>query len=429
MEEKRNGDLSQIEGLFDFIGKSPTGFHCVKNIEEQLIQEGFHKLEENQLWEPFSHKKYYVKRNDSSLIGFVLPPKTPKGFHSIAAHTDSPAFKVKSNPFMNVEDSYIRLNTEKYGGMIMSSWFDRPLSLAGRVFVEKKDHTLESRLVDFSRDCLVIPNVAIHMNREINQGYTYNPQKDTLPVFTENTDLQWRQVLAKELNIPEEKIVWEEMFVYVRQKGVLLGEENEWILCPRLDDLACVYTTLMALKNASPKSYISMAVFFDNEEVGSSTKQGADSDFFQEITNRIMEQYNLSYEEQKVWIRNSFLLSADNAHGLHPNYPEKADPTNRPKLNGGMVMKFHGGQKYTTDGYSAACFAQLCREAKVPFQTYCNRSDIAGGSTLGNILTTHVSIPSVDIGYAQLAMHSAVEMAGARDLSMGMKIFDCYYGK
>lgn len=413
----------ELNHLFRFIDKSPCAFHAVAQLEQRLSAHGFQELREQEGWQIEAGGKYYVKRNGSSLIAFVLPEKEPRGFHIVASHTDSPSFKVKTNPEIGHKDSCVRLNVEKYGGMIYSTWLDRPLSVAGRVFVEAESGEIESHLVNIDRDLLVIPNLAIHMNGELNKGYVYNPQVDLLPFFSEKQERKLSDVVAEELGVDREKVLSEELFLYARQKGSLIGADGEWIASPRLDDLQCAYASQEGILAAAPEKYISLCAFFDNEEVGSGTKQGADSDFLKRAAGRILAGLKIGEEKRETMLPESFLISADNAHALHPAHPEKADPTNRPKLNGGMAMKLHGGQKYTTDGYSAAVLRKLCREAEVKLQAYCNRSDISGGSTLGNISASQISVPSVDIGFPQLAMHSAVEFAGSRDLPEGIRLF------
>lgn len=415
-----------IQKLFDFIDESPTAFQAVENIKKSLVKEGFEELDEGRKWALQAGHRYFVTRNASSLISFALPKKDAKAFHMIASHTDSPSFKIKANPEISLEDAYVKLNVEKYGGMILSTWMDRPLSIAGRVFVENEAGQIEQKLVHIKKDLVLIPNLAIHMNREINKGYEYNPQVDMLPIFTQDTKGSLYAFLAEELGIPKENILSDELFLYVRQKGSCIGRDGEWIVSPRLDDLQCAYAALQGMLQSKPEKNISLCAFFDNEEVGSGTKQGADSDFLENVIERICISLSISKEESYQMLCRSMLLSADNAHALHPNHPEKCDLTNRPKLNHGIVMKFHGAQKYTTDGYSSACFVKLCRDNDVAYQTFLNRSDMPGGSTLGNISTAHVSVPSVDIGFAQLAMHSAVETAGKDDLFEGIKLFNAF---
>lgn len=419
--------------MLDFIEKSPTCFHAVANISAALEREGYEKLEESADWEIVPGQGYYVTRNDSSLIAFRIPEEgSPTGFHLSAAHSDSPSFKLKENPEMAVENLYVKLNTEKYGGMILSTWLDRALSVAGRVAVRKKEGT-ETRLVNLEKDLLVIPSVAIHLNREANKGTELNPQVDMLPLYAENSDGKKKNVLmrriARAAGVKQEEILGHDLFLYPREKGRIWGENGEFVLSPRLDDLQCVYASVKAFLKSEPKNYINVCAVFDNEEVGSGTKQGADSTFLEDTLWRIGEGMKLSRSDYLRMVAGSFLISADNAHAVHPNHPEKYDPTNRPRLNGGIVIKFHGSQKYATDAVSAAKMRHICGTAGVPCQTYANRSDIAGGSTLGNISTSHVSVSSVDIGLPQLAMHSAVETGGVKDTKYAVDAFQVFFGE
>ena len=416
--------------MLDFIQKSPSVFHVIDNIKELFKENGFSELKENEPWKPELSKSYYVVRNDSSCIAFKIGEKPqPKGFHIVAAHSDSPTFKVKTNPQIRAEKQYVLLNTEKYGGMILSSWMDRPLSVAGRIVVSKEGE-LETRLVNIDRDLLVIPNLAIHMNRDMNKGIEYNPQKDMLPLYGINEDGD-EDALLKEVaacaGVAVEAVMGHDLFLYVREPGRILGMDREMLVSPRLDDLQCVYASAKAVTDCIPGEYINICAVFDNEEVGSGTRQGADSTFLEDTLYRICTGLGYERETYLRMVSESFLISADNAHGVHPNHPEKADPTNRPILNGGVVLKYHGSQKYTTDAVSAAKMKSLCQGAGIPLQTYANRSDIAGGSTLGNISTAHVSLQSADIGLPQLAMHAAVETAGSMDTLRAMELFRTFY--
>lgn len=422
-----------VEGLLEFIEKSPSAYHVVDNIKDSLLKQGYEELKEAQAWQIKPGKGYFVARNDSSLIAFHLPAKAPKGFHIVASHSDSPTFKIKENAEMAVEEKYVKLNTEKYGGMILSTWLDRPLSVAGRVVIKGESGKPEVRLVNVDKDLLVIPNVAIHMNRDMNKGGEYNPQIDMLPLMAlgtkeETGNLLYREV-AQAAGCRPEEILSHDLFLYVRESGRIIGAGNEFLLSPKLDDLQCVYTSLQAFVQKKPKKYINVLAVFDNEEVGSATAQGADSTFLQDVLLRIKEAYEISHGEYCRWVADSFLISADNAHAVHPNHGEKADPTNRPYIGGGLVIKYHGSQRYTTDAVSAAKMKLLCEASKVPFQTYTNRSDIVGGSTLGNISNAHVSLSSVDIGLPQLAMHSAVETAGCKDTEDAVKVFATFYAE
>lgn len=441
-------DYQQISRqMLDFIEKSPTCFHAVNNLVQMLEQEGYCRLSEEEDWNKAENirawkdragqetGRFYVTRNDSSLVAFQVPARGEggekdswRGFHIVASHSDSPSFKVKEEPEITVEKQYVKLNTEKYGGMILSTWLDRPLSVAGRLAVDT-EHGPEGRLVNLDKDLLVIPNLAVHMNRDVNLGMEYNPQVDMLPLFGDGSQEKGSllKMLAEEAGVDAEKILGHDLFLYVRDKGRILGAEGQFVLSSRLDDLQSVYAASQAFLAAAPKEYLNVCAVFDNEEVGSTTKQGADSTFLEDCLRRLCESLGQSESDYHRCVAGGFLISADNAHAVHPNHPEKADPTNRPYLNGGIVIKYQGNQKYTTDAISAARMKSYCKQAGVPFQTYANRSDIAGGSTLGNISTAHVSISSVDIGLPQLAMHSAVETAGSRDTEYAISALKCFY--
>ena len=423
------------EEMLKFIQKSPTCFHAVGNLKEMLETEGYQELEEAEDWSVVKGGKYYVVRNDSSLIALQFPDKDEiKGFHMVASHSDSPSFKVKEGPEMIVEKQYVKLNTEKYGGMILSTWLDRALSVAGRVVV-KEGETLQTKLINIDRDLLVIPNVAIHMNREMNKGVEYNPQVDMLPLMAGSLSPEQEQdgknvllkLAAKEAGVEPEDILGQDLFLYTREPGRILGANEEFVFSPRLDDLQCAYSSMKAFLESKPQEYINVCAVFDNEEVGSGTRQGADSTFLEDVLIRVCEAADKTPGQYRQLVAGSFLISADNAHAVHPNHPEKADPTNRPYLNGGIVIKFHGNQKYTSDAVSSAKMKDLCKKAGVPCQIYTNRSDILGGSTLGNISTAHVSVSSVDIGLPQVAMHSAVETAGIMDTWYCVEALKVFY--
>lgn len=457
----RRKKMTPIEKMLDFIDRSPSCYQAVENVEKELEAAGFVKLAEEQRWELAHGGKYYVSRNGSSVIAFAIPRGEMKGFHMIASHSDSPCFKIKENPEIEVEGHYVKLNVEKYGGMILSTWLDRPLSVAGRVVVagkaaqagEPDDNGANApginsvgkeegmpergmfpksmptvKNIAVNRDLLIIPNVAIHMNREMNKGVEYNVQTDMLPLYAmEKGGNTLRELIAREARIEADEILGSDLFLYNREKGRVFGAEGEFICAPRLDDLECVYASLQAMLQAQPENYANFMIVFDNEEVGSTTRQGAASTFLRDIQKRICEAFGMTEGDYYRLLAGSFMISADNAHGVHPNHPEKADPTNRPYLNGGIVIKYHGSQKYTTDGVSAAIMKSICGRAGVPWQTYANRSDIAGGSTLGNLSAAQVPVNSVDIGLPQLAMHSAYETAGARDVEYMIRAMECFY--
>ena len=424
--EKEN--MSYIEtakGLFDFINASPTCYHAVKNVRERLEKAGFKELCEKDNYELEIGKKYYIVRNASSIIAFALPETVAKGFRIVASHSDSPCFKLKENPQVSLEDTYVKFNVEKYGGMILSTWLDRPLSVAGRVVVKEGKH-LVTKLVDFEENLCIIPNLAIHLNREMNKGVEYNPQVDMQPLWSANKEDKLYEIIGKRIGVEPEQILGADLFVYNKEKACFIGFENAFIGAPRLDDLECVYGSLEGFLNSENKDYIRMYCVFDHEEVGSCTRQGADSDFLETTLQRIRDA--MKYEKHlSALLADSMLISADNGHALHPNHPEKSDTTNRPLLNRGMVIKYHGNQQYTTDAYTGAVVKGICEESKIPYQTYHNRSDVPGGSTLGNISIAHCSIPSADVGLPQLAMHSAFETAGAKDIEYFKQFMAKFY--
>lgn len=427
--------------MLTFIEKSPSCFHVIANIAGKLADKGFIQLKESGDWQLRMGQGYYVVRNDSSIIAFRLPNRkgreaanalgAMKGFHIIASHSDSPTFKLKEQPEIGVENQYLKLNTEKYGGMILSTWMDRSLSVAGRLAVREeteRGETISTRLTNVDKDLLIIPNLAIHMNRDMNKGVEYNPQVDMLPLFSGHGEKgSLIKLAAKAAGVKPKDVLGHDLFLYVREKGRFVGAKGEFVVSPKLDDLQCVYASYEAFLESEPEDYINVCAVFDNEEVGSGTRQGADSTFLGDTLYRISRGMGIQRDGFLRLLADSFLISADNAHAVHPNHPEKADSTNRPYLNGGIVIKYHGGQKYTTDAVSGAKMRHVCERAQVPCQTYANRSDIPGGSTLGNISTAHVSVASVDIGLPQLAMHSAVETGGAYDTEYAIKAFKTFY--
>ena len=401
--------------LIQFIEKSPTCFQAVETMKEILEQEGYSELKERDKWNLEKGGHYFVTRNDSALIAFAIPQEGLKGFRIMASHSDSPSFKIKDNPEMAVENKYVKLNVERYGGMLCAPWFDRPLSVAGRVVVKEND-TFVTKLVDVDRDLLMIPNLAIHMSRQANEGYQYSAQKDMLPLYGEIAAKDtFMETIAQAAGVKAEDILGHDLFLYNRQKGCIWGAQEEFLSIGRLDDLQCAFASLKGFLGGEKKEYAALHCVLDNEEVGSSTKQGAASTFLYDVLVRIVRGLGMDYEDYLRALADSFMISADNGHALHPNYTEKADPVNRPVLNQGIVIKYSGNQKYCTDAVSAAMFKDLCSQAEVPYQTFTNNSDIPGGSTLGNISNTKVALNSVDIGLPQLAMHSPYETVGVKD--------------
>ncbi len=417
----------KAEQLLSFIEKSPSCFHVIENMKAELEADGFQKLNENEVWKLEENGKYYVTRNGSSIIAFKVPHKEFTGFQIMASHSDAPSFKIKENPEMDVDKQYTKLNVEKYGGMLCAPWFDRPLSIAGRVMVAEED-CIRSVLVNVNRDLVMIPNLAIHMNREANAGYTYNAQVDMLPLYGDaSAKGGFKKLIADAANVNEKDVIASDLFLYNRQKGCIWGATQEFMSSSKLDDLQCAYSSLQGILNSSNQDAIAVHCVLDNEEVGSGTKQGAASTFLKDTLRRINAAMGRTEEQYQMALASSFMLSADNAHAVHPNYSDKSDPTNRPYLNGGIVIKHSANQKYTTDAVSCAVMKTICNKAEVPYQMFTNRSDMLGGSTLGNISTTQVAINTVDIGVAQLAMHSPYETCGVKDTEAFMKVAETFY--
>ena len=403
------------EKILKLIDKSPTAFHVIDNIKCILDAADFTGLKETDVWKLKEGGKYYVARNDSSIIAFTIPKTDYKGFKIIASHSDSPCPKLKENAEIN-KNSYVRLNVEKYGGMLLAPWFDRPLSVAGRILV-RDGEDIRSILVDLDKDVAVIPSLAIHMNREANKGYSYSFQKDMLPVVsTSKEEKTIMSLVAAAAGVREDSIIGRDLFMYIRDRGVIWGVGDEFIGSSRLDDQECVWTTLSGFTESEHTEYVKMLCVFDNEEVGSRTRQGADSDFLENLISRINDNLGRSREEYYTAYANSFMISADNAHALHPAHTDKYDPAQAPIMNGGIVLKFSARQSYTTDAISSAFVRKICEDSNIPYQIFVNHSDEPGGSTLGNISNSHVSIKTADIGLAQLAMHSSYEVAGIEDI-------------
>ncbi len=412
--------------LLEFIAASPTAFHAAENIEKTLQRAGFERLCEGHDWHLTLPGKYYVVRNGSSVIALDLPERF-EGFHLMAAHTDSPSFRLREQPETESAGLYTRLSVEKYGGMLCSSWLDRPLGVAGRVLV-REEGKLVTRLVHLDRDLLLIPNLAIHMDRSANDGKSYDMRTDMLPLFAlSSSGAKLDKLLAAELGCAEEDIVSRELSLCLRERGCVWGAEEEFISAPHLDDLQCVFGCLQGFLQAGAREKAAVFCAFDNEEVGSGTRQGADSAFLEDTLVRVCAALGKTDAQYRAILAHSFMVSADNAHAVHPNHPEYADTCDRPVLNGGVVIKYNANQRYTTDAVSAAVFTELCRRAGVPVQRYSNRPDIPGGSTLGHISMAHVAVRMLDIGLAQLAMHSAFETAGARDTEALVRAAAAFY--
>ena len=415
------------EELFSFIKKSPTGFHAVHELANYLTEAGFERLAEGNTWNLAEGGKYFVTRNQSAIIAFKVSRKDYSGFHIAASHSDSPTLKIKESSEMNIENQYVKLNVEKYGGMLCAPWFDRPLSVAGRIIV-KDGNRLTTKLINVDRDLLMIPNLAIHMNREVNDGYKYNIQKDMLPLYRmSNSGKAFKEMIAEEAGVSVDQIKGMDLFLYNRMEGTVWGCDGEFISAPRLDDLQCAFTSTMALLNSESDRCIPVVAVFDNEEVGSLTKQGADSSFLTETLQHINAACGKDTIAYHRDLAGSFMVSADNAHAFHPAHAEKYDPKSRVYMNGGVVIKQSANQKYTTDAVSEAVTKMICEKAGVPCQVFANHADIPGGSTLGAILNSLVSVTSVDIGMAQLAMHSPYETAGAKDTAYLVQFAKTFY--
>lgn len=410
-------DYTVSKELAQFLEGSPSCFHAVENMKKPLLNENFVELQENQKWHIQPGGRYFVTRNGSSLIAFTIPQHGFKGMRIMASHGDSPTFKIKENPELETDGHYIRLNVERYGGMLCAPWFDRPLSVAGRVIIkDPSSGSFISKLVNIDRDLVLIPNLAIHMNREANNGYKYNAQKDMLPLYGDLAAKgTFMQTIAEAAGAAESDILGHDLFLYNREKASIWGASGEFISCGRLDDLQCAFASLKGFLTGDRQEYMAVHCVLDNEEVGSVTKQGAASTFLYDTLTRVHDCLGLTREDYLIHLADSLMISADNAHAVHPNHTEKADPSNRPYINEGIVIKFNANQKYCTDGVSSAIFRDICQTANVPVQTFVNRSDMAGGSTLGNISNTQVALNTVDIGLPQLAMHSPYETAGVKD--------------
>ncbi|MBQ3668108.1 MAG: M18 family aminopeptidase [Clostridia bacterium] len=415
-----------LNEMLDFLASSHSAFHAVKNIKQLLSDGGFTELRECDLWQIEKGGRYYVTRNLSSVIAFIIPEDEPDCFMLTASHCDSPVFKIKENAELEVKGKYIQLDTERYGGAILTSWLDRPLSFAGRVLV-KTDKGVETRLVDMDKDSLIVPNVAPHMKRDINDGMKYNLQTDMVPLYGDfSAKGSFRRTVAELAHASEEDVLGHDLYLYNRVKPTRWGARNEFISSGRLDDLECAFTTAKAFTLAKPSRAIAVCAVFDNEEVGSTTKQGADSTFLTDVLGRISGSLGIGGEKFQQMRASSLMLSCVNAHAVHPNHPEFSDSANCVYMNEGIVIKESANQKYTSDGVSKALLRYILERANVPVQFYSNRSDMPGGGTLGNISNSHFSLNTVDIGLCQLSMHSTYETAGAFDVEHminGMKAF------
>ena len=404
--------------LLNFLNNSPSCYHAADQVVQALTEAGFCRLWESEAWTLRPGQGYFVTRGDASVIAFRVPERTFPGFMIAAAHSASPAFKVRETAETVSAGNCLRLSVEPYGSMVMRSWLDRPLSVAGRVMVRQGERVV-SRLVNVDRNLLVIPSVAIHMEREVNKGTALKANIDLLP----------RQLIAETAGAAEEDLLATDLFLYPRTPAVLTGLDEVFVAGPRLDDLQCVFACLHGFLAAEMGQSAPVLAVFHNEEVGSGTRQGADSTFLTDLLFRLNGALGRSEEEFRRTAANSFLVSADNAHAVHPAHPEYADPGEAPVLGGGLVIKYNAAQHYTTDAASDAVFRRICADAGVPVQRYSNRADLPGGSTLGNLSTSHFSVHSVDVGLPQLAMHAAWEVAAAADTDCLIRAMTAYFSR
>lgn len=423
------------QDLIDFIYESPTSFQAVETSKKLLIENDFKELLLDEKWNIEVNGKYYITKNSSAIIAFVVNSKNTEqeGFRIIGSHSDSPTFRIKPKAEISVENTYLKLNTECYGGPILNTWLDRPLGIAGRV-VLRSNNILKpiEKMVNINKPVCIIPNVAIHMNRTVNEGYALNKQKDMLPLVgilndsLEKDNFLLNQ-LAMNLNVKVEDIIDFDLFLYEFEKGSLIGPNEEFISTGRLDNLSMAHASLQALINAKGQYGVNIVAVFDNEEVGSSTKQGADSNMLLNILERICIALGKSREEFFNSMYSSFMISADLAHAVHPNMVDKHDPTSRPVMGSGPVIKINANQAYTSDAHSISIYKSICKEANVEYQEFVNRSDERGGSTIGPISSTHIDIPSVDVGSPILAMHSIRELGSVDDHYSIYKTFNKFY--
>ena len=418
-----------INKFLDFVRVSPTQYQACDNIEKTLNEAGFTKLSESDKWNLSNGGKYYITRNNSSVIAFTLPTDLSNlSFNITAAHLDSPTFKLKPN--FTIDGAYQKLNTEVYGGPIFSTWMDRPLNIAGRV-VLKDEKGIRTVNVSLDDAVCMIPNCSIHYHRELNNGAKFNPQIDLLPIISDKSfgSVDIHDLVAKKLGVEKESIISSDLFLALLDRGMLVGANKEFIMAPQIDNLECSFACCQSLINSTNTKSINVCALFDAEEIGSRTRSGAASTMLDSVLSRVITNLGLTFEDYNIALANSFIVSADNAQGFHPNYAGKFDPTNASYMNKGVVIKNAARGSYSTDGLSLAYFKSICDEVGAKVQLNTNRSDVPGGSTLGCISLGQVSIPSVDIGLPQIAMHSAYETAGRYDLDELLKALDNFYSK
>ncbi|MBU3088195.1 M18 family aminopeptidase [Clostridium gasigenes] len=421
--------------LLDFIYESPSAYHGVVKVRQLLDANGFSEVKESDKWNLKKDGKYYTVKNDSAIIAFVVGKGdvVEDGFRLIGAHTDTPGFRIKPNPEMTTEGKYLKLNTEGYGGPILNTWYDRPLSIAGKVTIKGASVLKpEVKLININKPLMIIPNLAIHMNREVNEGYAINKQKDTLPLLglineKFEKDGHLLKLIAEELNVNSEEILGFDLALYEYEKGCLIGMNEELISSARLDDMWMVYAGTKALVDSKSNKATKVMVCIDNEEIGNLTAQGASSNLLIHTLERITLALGKDKEDFYRTLSNSVMISADLAHAVHPNLPEKHDLTNKPVLEGGPVLKIAAAGSYSTDSFNAAIFTEVCKKAGVPSQKFVNRSDVRGGTTIGPVTAANLTIPVIDMGAPVLGMHSIRELAAVKDNTYTIKAFTEFY--
>ena len=416
-----------IDDIFEFLQEGVTPYHAAATAAAWLDAAGFTRLEEADYWNLEPGKGYYLVRGGSAVVAWRIPDHAIGGWRIPASHSDAPGWKIKSDAVSN--DGCRRLSVEGYGGMNMATWLDRPLTVAGRVLLRTEDG-VETRLVHLDRDLLVIPSLAIHMQRQVNKGHEYNPQIDMQPLWGPEAGRTLTDLVCEELGVRPEEILDQDLQLVTRQAPTVIGPDGEYFMAPRIDDLECAATTLLGFIDAAADTDSACApvwAMLDNEEVGSSSRQGAESSFLRDVLDRILEAIPHSAQMEHRALANSFMLSADNGHATHPNFAAKSDPAAPVRLGGGVVLKYNASQKYTTNALSGGIFRAICEKAGVKVQVFTNRADEPGGSTLGNLQSHTLPIPMADIGLAQLAMHSAVETAAVSDANAMVQAVAAFY--
>ncbi len=427
-------EYKNVDSLINFLKNSPSPFHVVDHTANILKNNGFERLDIKENWMIENNKKYFVTKNDSALIAFKTGNKNNinDGFKIIGAHTDSPAIKIKPQPEFKGEENYLKLNTEVYGGPILNTWFDRPLTIAGRVSIIE-DESLKNVNINFEDPLMIIPNLAIHLNRKVNDGQKIDNQKDLIPimkVLEEDEDVEnyLMDLIAKRLNVKSSEIMDFDLYLRDTEDPIILGSNKEFLNSGLIDDLGMAHAGLQALLNNKTAGF-KLLVLFDNEEIGSNTGEGADSPLLSNLLERIVYGMNKNRADFLQMIENTFMVSADMAHAVHPNHSKKHDPTNKPVINKGPVVKISSNRRYTTDSYTGGYIKKLCKENNIPYQNFVNNSNERGGSTIGPINLRHLGVRSVDIGNPVLSMHSIRELYGLKDHELMIKLLTAFFNE